>query len=95
LHPALRKGLAENAIAIEPEPKNFRTLMANVYVNDLASRVTAHNVALGDQNGQMLQFELASNNSGDHRVHLRKDTGFFSKANVKLSRCDQKRWTHF
>lgn len=71
--PAVRRGLARRAIAIEPEPRNFRALMANIYLNDVADKIVCHNVAMGAENNQTLQFELSPDNSGDHRVRVKPD----------------------
>jgi FkbM family methyltransferase len=67
--PAVARGLAQRAIAIEPAPTNFRTLMANIYLNDVADRIVSHNQAVGQEDGQTLRFDLSPHNSGDHRVH--------------------------
>ncbi|MES2614483.1 MAG: FkbM family methyltransferase [Bdellovibrionota bacterium] len=66
--PALKRNLVRNAIAIEPELKNFRLLSANILLNDLSDKIHSHNIALGDKSKQTLNFELSSCNSGDHRV---------------------------
>jgi FkbM family methyltransferase len=91
--PVLARGLAQNAIAIEPEPKNFRTLMANVYLGDVADRITCHNVALGAEDNATLRFDLSKNNSGDHRVHSGTASNFHFEADrdsitIKSSRLD-------
>lgn len=77
---AVKRGLFERAIAIEPEPRNFSLLMANIYINDLAEKITAHNLAFGEQDSQTLTFELSKYNFGDHRVRLNNQTGFFDEA---------------
>ena len=46
LHPDLR------VHAFEPMPENLEHLRANIQLNDLADRVTAHDVALSDCQGQ-------------------------------------------
>ena len=65
---AVKRGLFQRADAIEPEPRNFRLLTANVYLNALEDRITCHQVALGDQDNTTLQFVLSDGNFGDHRV---------------------------
>jgi FkbM family methyltransferase len=74
--PAVARGLAQRAIAIEPEPVNFRILMANVYLNDVADRIVCHNMAAGEEDGNTLQLDLSPDNSGDHRVHSDKTLNF-------------------
>ena len=66
--PAIKRGLATRAIAIEPEPLNYRVLVANIYLNDLADKIVTHNLALGCENNQIVELELSSSNSGDHRI---------------------------
>lgn len=66
--PAVARGLAARAIAFEPDPLNYRTLMANLYLNDLVGRVTAINTALGEHPDETLEFQLSPDNKGDHRV---------------------------
>lgn len=78
--PAVRRGLAQRAIAIEPEPRNFRLLMANLHLNQVADRVTAHNVALGAERASTLRFELSPDNSGDHRVSVSAEDGLFGES---------------
>lgn len=66
--PAVNRGLFERAIAIEPEPLNYSLLRTNIELNRLASRITTHNLALGDQNDKTLLFQLSKDNFGDHRI---------------------------
>ena len=73
--PAVRRGLAANAIAIEPEPLNYRVLVANIFLNDLADKIKTYNLALGSENNQTLELELSAGHSGDHRIHVANETG--------------------
>lgn len=57
--------------AFEPEPKNFGYLSRNVRDNLEDDRLTLHNIALVDNSGS-LQFELSSDNFGDH--HIRRES---------------------
>jgi FkbM family methyltransferase len=66
--PAVKRGIFEQAMAFEPEPFNFSLLSANILLNGLRDRIVAHNIALGSQNGQILDFELSEDNYGDHRI---------------------------
>jgi FkbM family methyltransferase len=91
--PAVKRGLVEKAIAIEPEPTNYRILVANIYLNDLADKIVTHNVALGPQDDQSLVLELSPDNSGDHRIQFGKESGSYSEAlrktiTVKSERLD-------
>jgi len=73
--PAVKRGLAAKAIAIEPEPLNYRVLMANIFLNDLADKIRTHNLALGSEDNQTLELELSPGHSGDHRVRVTSDSG--------------------
>ena len=66
----LKSNLAERVIAFEPDPNNFKLLRSNFIINDVDSRATAVNCALGDFDG-IVNFELSPDNLGDHRVRLR------------------------
>jgi FkbM family methyltransferase len=66
--PAVARGHAARAIAIEPEPVNVALLAANVRLNGLQSSVTCVHAAAGAADGQTLELELAATNFGDHRV---------------------------
>lgn len=68
--PAITRGVFKSAIAYEPEPNNFRLLMANLYLNDIAESVEPHMLAVGDGAAASLMFELSKTNLGDHRVHF-------------------------
>ena len=67
--PALTRHYFKEAILIEPEEKNFQILMANIYLNGLIKKVTAHNIALTDEDNSSLYLEInQDNNYGDHRI---------------------------
>ena len=67
--PALTKGIFKNAIVIEPEIKNFRILMSNIYLNNLEKRITAHNLALTDKENSLLYLEIfKKGNNGKHKI---------------------------
>jgi FkbM family methyltransferase len=63
----LRAKKVNYAIAIEPEPSNFKLLSENVKLNNLEESVLCLNYALGAQDG-VLKMELSEDNPGDHRV---------------------------
>lgn len=78
--PVIKRKLARRAIAFEPNPVNYRTLVANVYINDLADKIDTINLALGSADDQLLEFELSETNSGDHRIRVDKaEEGIFSE----------------
>jgi FkbM family methyltransferase len=66
--PAITRELFKHAIAIEPEPLNFKLLKANVVINDLSEKIELHNIALGPIQDDVVVFELSDINYGDHRV---------------------------
>lgn len=66
--PLLKRGLVARAVAIEPDPLNFRLLQANIILNGLTDSVRAIQCAAGSEDDQSLLFELSNNNFGDHRI---------------------------
>jgi FkbM family methyltransferase len=76
---AVSAGVVKKCIAFEPEPNNFSLLQANIAINSLSNRVTAHNVALSDGSVTELEFELDGVNYGDHRVRISKEQGLFNE----------------
>ncbi len=66
--PAVRRGLAARAIAIEPEPRNYRLLVANILLNDLGARIEPHQTALGAPNVASLRLGLSAGSSGNHQI---------------------------
>jgi FkbM family methyltransferase len=75
----VKGGLFQRAIAVEPEPDNFRLLCANIHLNGLGPQIIAHNVALGAREQDGVSFELSETNSGDHRIRLSTDPGLFGE----------------
>ncbi len=68
----LKGGQFAFSVVFEPDPNNFALLRMNVDQNKMTSRVTAFQLALSDQEGE-LEFELSDQNFGDHRVRVRTD----------------------
>jgi FkbM family methyltransferase len=92
--PAVKSGLFQRAIAVEPEPFNFRLLCANIHLNGVAPQIVAHNVALGAREQDGVSLELSETNSGDHRIRLSADPGLFGEdrretIRVKMMPLDQ------
>jgi FkbM family methyltransferase len=71
--PAVKRGLFEKAIAVEPEPLNYSLLRTNVEVNRVSAEIATHNIALGEKNDETLSFQLANINFGNHRVRYGSD----------------------
>jgi FkbM family methyltransferase len=62
------------AVALEPEPGNFRTLKLNLVVNDIEPTVMALQVAVSDREGEA-ELALSARSSGSHiLVPLAKGT---------------------
>ena len=63
----VRAGLVARAVAIEPEPENYRLLQKNVRQNAVTERLTCVKMAVGEV-PTTLTMELSQDNTGDHRV---------------------------
>jgi FkbM family methyltransferase len=61
-------------IAMEPEPATYANLVANVRTNCPNGNVTAKQIAVFDKRST-LDFELATLNSGDHRIRMSNSKG--------------------
>ncbi len=81
--PFVKRGLVSKAIAIEPEPLNFKLLHANIILNDLDDLIHPVNVALGESDDEKLLFELSEDNYGDHRVVVSTTNGLDNEADRK------------
>jgi FkbM family methyltransferase len=79
--PAVKRGLFKNAIAIEPEPRNYSLLSANIHLNGASDKIVAHNLALGQKDDAKVLFEIAKDNLGDHRIHVDSDVNLYDEGN--------------
>ncbi len=68
--PAVKRNLVKKAYAVEPVRKNFDLLKVNIILNNLEDSIKTYNYALGAEDDENLEIELAHDNSGDHRVRL-------------------------
>lgn len=68
--PAVRRGYARQAIAIEPEPRNYRLLVANILLNDLGAAIKPYQAALGGPDVPYLRLGLSPDSSGNHRISV-------------------------
>lgn len=57
----------DRALAIEPEPNNFRLLQENVDQNGLSQQILCFQSAVGEK-VSTLTMELSPDNAGDHRI---------------------------
>jgi FkbM family methyltransferase len=65
----VRAGFVERAVAVEPEPDNYRLLLRNVRQNAVADRIVCLQMAAGEA-PSTLTMELSRQNAGDHRVRV-------------------------
>lgn len=65
--PAVADGLADRAIAVEPDPFNFKLLRVNSVLNDVDEQITCVQAAAGQSSGSLL-LRKSLINHGDHRI---------------------------
>jgi FkbM family methyltransferase len=63
----VRERIFARALAIEPEPRNFRLLTKNIRRSGLSSSIRALPLSLSSSDGR-LDLELSTDNFGDHRI---------------------------
>lgn len=68
------KRLANEIIAFEPDPGNYARLMANLNANDLAKRIDAVPLALGDRASEVTLYEGAKWNRGESTIAVPEQT---------------------
>ena len=90
--PAVKREIFKYAIAVEPEPFNFSLLQANIHLNSLANKITAHNIALGQYANEELVFELSETNFGDHRIRTSDQAGLHGESTRKTVTVKSKRF---
>ncbi|MDR3386996.1 MAG: FkbM family methyltransferase [Rudaea sp.] len=66
--PAVARGYAKTAIAIEPHPENCRILRANIALNRLNQLISVHELAVGVNKDDVLKLDISHDNWGDHRI---------------------------
>jgi FkbM family methyltransferase len=82
--PAVKRGLVKTAVGFEPEPTNYRLLVANIHLNGLEECIVHHRVALGARRGEKLAFELSPDNMGDHRVRVSSGEELYAESKRAL-----------
>ena len=65
---ALTSGLFNRAVAIEPHPTNYKLLLANIVLNQLAGQVHCVNAAAASPDSPALRLSLSPTNFGDHKI---------------------------
>lgn len=87
--PAVARGFAERAVAVEPDPRNCRLLRANIHLNDLGERIRVEQSAAGSNDGETLQLTLSEHNFGDHRISAAQATQGRQSLPVQSGRLDK------
>lgn len=64
---AVKSFAANHVHAFEPAPGNVKLLRQNVELNDIAGRVTVHEMAISNMSGRAA-LSLSADNPGDHRI---------------------------
>ena len=82
------KNLAERIIAFEPDPGNYARMMANLNANDLAGRVEAVPLALGDKASEVTLYEGAQWNRGESTIVVPEQTPQEVTFQVRQARFD-------
>ncbi|MBV9848808.1 MAG: FkbM family methyltransferase [Armatimonadetes bacterium] len=67
--PAIRQHGFAHALAFEPAPRSFALLQYNIINNGLQDAISAFQIALSSENGDV-PFEFAPLNPGDNRVRM-------------------------
>ncbi len=76
----IKKGFFKKGYAVEPDPQNFALLSANVTLNQLTQAIEIRNIALGENDDSVLNFELCEDNHGDHRIQVNKISPLFNES---------------
>ncbi len=85
----LKRGYFQRAIAFEPTPNSYRLLVRNIQQNGLEERVLHFPFALSSSDGSM-ELEVCADNSGDNRIRLTKQPGFFAEEKRTTVRAEVK-----
>ena len=80
--PAIKRGVFQNVVAFEPNPKNLKLLKVNLILNNIEDKFKVYQAAVGDKD-TLLDMELSDNNSGDHRIIVSDSNGIFNESNRK------------
>lgn len=78
--PAVKRNYANKSIAVEPDPKNYRNLVSNIYINNLQDKISHYCNAISNENEKELELELSEYNFADHRISVSNTEGIFSES---------------
>ena len=70
----LRLRVCRSCLFIEPDAQNLSVLSENIRVNELESQSVVFSGGVSDREGEF-ELEHCSDNSGDHRVRMKNETG--------------------
>lgn len=90
--PTIKRGLIQNANAIEPERKNFELLKMNIVLNNLQEKIQTYNFALSDKDDEVIEMEISGDNSGDHRIKNKPKFNIHGEENRKTVKVNSKRF---
>ena len=82
------KTLCPRILAFEPDPGNYARLLANLRLNDLADRVEAIAVALGDRAGAAKLYQGHKGNLGESTIAVPEQTPQDITHVVRIARFD-------
>ena len=82
------KHLADRIVAFEPDPGNFARLKANLDANNLAGKVEAIPLAIGDQSSEVKLYEGALWNRGESTIVVPEQTPQEVTFQVRQARFD-------
>jgi FkbM family methyltransferase len=80
---ALKLAGFRSAIAVEPEPNNFKLLQINVIANDATSQVRLVNAAISSKEGNV-QLEVDERNNGAYRVIVGNQLDITGRSTVSV-----------
>ena len=78
--PAVNRNYANKSIAVEPDPQNYRSLVSNIYINNLQDKISHYCNAISNENDKELELELSEYNFADHRISVSNAEGVFSES---------------
>ena len=82
------KRLADRVIAFEPDPGNYARLTANLAANDLADRVEAVALAIGDEDSEVMLYEGSKANRGESTIVVPEQTPQEVTFQIRQARLD-------
>jgi FkbM family methyltransferase len=74
----VRAGYFQRAVAFEPTPNSYRLLTRNIDQNGLGEKILCFPFALSSRSGSC-RLEISEDNSGDNRIQLTSQRGFFKE----------------